>query len=126
MKRVLAALAVACLSIFSALAAAPQPYSPHALELAQAAGKPVIVHVTATWCSTCAAQVPIVLGLLKEPKFKDVVLLTVDFDKQKAVMRKLGVQARSTFIAYKGKDEVGRSTGDTNKASIEQLFGKTR
>ena len=41
------------------------------------------------------------------------------------MLRKLDVRAQSTFVAYKGKQEVGRSTGDTDKAAIEALFDKT-
>ena len=85
----------------------------------------MIVHVTATWCSTCAAQAPIVKSLLRDPKFKDLVLLNVDFDKQKAALRQLHVQAQSTFVAYKGKTEVGRAMGETDKAAIKGLFDKT-
>ena len=108
-----------------AVAAERHAYSPAAMQSAQAEGKPVIVHVTASWCSTCAAQAPIVMQLMKDPKFKNLVVLNVDFDKQKAALRKLGVQAQSTFVAFKGKQEVGRSTGDTSKSSIENLFDKT-
>ncbi len=107
-----------------AFAAEQATYSPAALEAAQAAGKPVVVDVSATWCSTCAAQKPIVQSLLKQPKFKDLVLLHVDFDSQKAALRKLRVREQSTFVVYKGQQEVGRSTGDTDKGSISALFAK--
>ena len=107
-----------------ALAAEQATYSPGAFAAAQAAGKPVVVDVSATWCSTCAAQKPIVQSLLKQPKFKDLVLLHVDFDSQKALLRKLNVREQSTFVVYKGREEVGRSTGDTDKGSIAALFAK--
>ncbi len=107
-----------------ALAAEQRVFTPAAMSAAQAAGKPVIVDVSATWCSTCKAQAPIVQSLLKDPRFKDLVLLHVDFDTQKAVLRKYDVRAQSTFVAFKGKEEVGRSTGDTDKASIAKLFDK--
>ena len=128
----LAALAMAalCTSAFGlavapAAAAEQATFSQAALSAAQAAGKPIIVDVTATWCSTCAAQKPIVQALLKQPRFKNLVLLHVDYDTQKSVLRRLDVRAQSTFVAFKGKAEVGRSTGDTDKASIEKLFDKT-
>ena len=112
------------LGVGSAGAAEQAVYTPAAMRAAQAAGKPVIVDVTATWCSTCAAQKPIVQSLLSDPKYKDLVLLHVDFDTQKAALRTFNVRAQSTFVAFKGKSEVGRSTGDTDKASIETLFDK--
>ena len=111
--------------ILPASAAEQVSYSPAALKAAQDAGKPVVVDVSATWCSTCKAQAPLVQSLLRDPKFKDLVLVHVDFDKQKALLRRLGVREQSTFIAYKGSKEVGRSTGDTDKGSIEKLFDKT-
>lgn len=119
-----AALVALTLAAVPAVAAEQVPYSASAFAAAQAAGKPVVVDVTAPWCSTCAAQKPIVQALLKEPEFKNLVLLHVDFDTQKALLRKLNVRAQSTFVVYKGRDEVGRSTGDTDKASIAALFAK--
>ncbi len=35
-----------------------------------------------------------------------------------------GVQKQSTLIVFKGATEVGRSIGDTDKASIEALLAK--
>ena len=103
--------AIACLTgAFVAQAAEQMPYSPAAMKAAQDAGRPVIVDVTA---------------ILREPKFKSRVLLHVDFDKQKQALHTFNVRSQSTFVAFKGKEEVGRSTGDTDKASIEKLFDKT-
>ena len=125
MNRRLAALPLAlALLATPALAAEQHTFTPAAMSAAQAAGKPVIVDVSATWCSTCKAQAPIVQALLKDPRYKDLVLLHVDFDTQKAVLRQYDVRAQSTFVAFKGKEEVGRSTGDTDKASIARLFDK--
>jgi thiol-disulfide isomerase/thioredoxin len=105
--------------------AAPQTYSQQAFAAAQDAGKPILLHITAPWCPTCKAQKPIVGKLDSEPKFKNLVVLDIDFDSQKALLRKLHVTQQSTLIAYKGKTEVGRSVGDTNAASIAALVGKT-
>ena len=116
---------VAALLATPASAAEQLDFTPAAMSAAQAAGKPVVVDVSATWCPTCKAQAPIVQSLLKDPKFKDLVLLHVDFDTQKAVLRQYDVRAQSTFVAFKGSREVGRSTGDTDKASIAKLFDKT-
>lgn len=99
-------------------------YTPGALRAAQQAGKSIIVHVTAPWCGTCAAQVPIILSLLRQPKYKDLVLVMVDFDRQKAALRELDVRAQSTFVAFKGRRELGRTTGVTDPAEIEKLFDK--
>ena len=101
------------------------PFSTKAFEDAQAAGKAILVEVTAPWCPTCKAQAPILARLSGTPKFKDMVRFNIDFDTQKDLPRKFNVRVQSTMIAFKGKQEVGRSSGDTNAASIEQLLEKS-
>lgn len=39
-------------------------------------------------------------------------------------MRRFNVQKQSTLIVFKGNQETGRSTGDTNATSIQALLGK--
>jgi hypothetical protein len=47
--------------------------------------------------------------------------LEVDFDTAKDVLKRFRVTQQSTLIVFRGKSEVGRSTGDTNPASIRRL-----
>lgn len=61
-------------------------------------------------------------GLLAEPEFAPLTLLNADFDKEKALVEALGVSNRSTFVAFKGATEVGRSVADMNKESIAALL----
>jgi thiol-disulfide isomerase/thioredoxin len=86
------------------------------------AGKPTLVMVHADWCTTCRAQEPVVSNLLKAPDFSGVTALRVDFDTQKDVVKYFNVVQQSTLILFKGGREVGRSTGDTRKESIEALL----
>ena len=51
-------------------------------------------------------------------------ILKVNFDKQKDVLRTFRVAQQSTFIVYRGKEEVARSTGDTRKDSIAATLRK--
>lgn len=119
------ALTLAATLVFSPLAfAASQTYDQKAFETAQNAGKPILLHITAPWCPTCRAQTPILSKLEAEPKFKDLVTLKIDFDSQKNLLRTLRVSQQSTLIVFKGKQEVSRSTGDTNAASIQALIAK--
>ena len=96
-----------------------------AFEAAQAAGKPILVEVSAPWCPVCKAQAPILSRLKSDQKFKNLVSFNVDFDSQKDLLKKFNVQKQSTLIVFKGKQETGRSTGDTNPGSIEALLGKS-
>ena len=100
------------------------PFDQAAFDAAQKADKPILVHITAPWCSTCAAQKPIVGKLQATPKFKNLVTFNIDFDSQKALMRKFGATTQSTLIVFKGKTEEGRSSGETEAAPIAALLGK--
>ncbi len=100
------------------------PFDQKAFDAAQTAGKPILVEVTASWCPTCKAQAPILSRLRNDPQFKELVSFNIDFDAQKDLLRKFNVQMQSTLIAFKGSQEAGRSTGDTNASSIEALLRK--
>lgn len=104
--------------------AAAQAFTADAFEAAQAAGRPILIEVTAPWCPTCRAQKPILSDLTASERFRDFVVLTVDFDSQKDVLRQFRVQMQSTLIVFRGTEEKGRSTGDTNRESIAALLGK--
>ena len=105
-------------------AAGELAYTKAAFDKAVAAGQPVIVDFQASWCPTCKAQKPIVDALLAEPKRKDVTLFAADYDTEAALKKELRVSQQSTFVVYKGGKEVGRSTGQTNRAEIAALFDK--
>ena len=104
---------------------APQPYSEASFDAAQKAGKPILVDTYATWCQICARQAPIIEKLRTEPKFKELVILKVNFDTQKDVMRKFHANVQSTLIVFHGTKEVGRSTGETQPEWIEDLMDKS-
>jgi thioredoxin 1 len=128
MKRrdVLAAIVLCATLVAGPFAfAEDQRFNQKAFEAAQAAGKPILVEVTAPWCPVCKAQAPILSRLKADPRFKDLAAFTIDFDSQKDLLKKFNVQKQSTLIVFKGKQEAGRSTGDTNAASIEQLLAKS-
>ena len=107
-----------------ARAAQTLPFSKEAFAAAQAAGKPILVEVTAPWCPTCKAQKPILAALEQRPKFKALAVFDVDFDSQKEVVRGFKVNMQSTLIVFKGSTETGRSVGDTHEAAIAALLDK--
>ena len=119
------ALAFVFLASIAAQAADKMSFDAAQFAKAQAENKSILVEVTAPWCPTCKAQKPILEQLTGQPQFKDLKIFEVDFDTRKDVLRDLNVTMQSTLILYKGKTEMGRSTGDTKKDSIEILVNKS-
>jgi thiol-disulfide isomerase/thioredoxin len=87
-------------------------------------GKPVVVHVHAPWCSNCRAQDPILNSKMNSPEYKGVTFFEADYDSQKDVLKKFNVSSQSTILVFKQGKEVGRSTGQTKEAVIEELTKK--
>lgn len=105
-------------------AATVTPFTETAFKAAQAAGKPILVAIHASWCPICAKQKPIMSELEGEPAFQSLVVLMVDFDTQKDVVQAMGATKQSTLIAFHGTKETGRSVGVTDPAAIKGLFDK--
>ncbi len=93
-------------------------------DAAQAAGKPILLHIAATWCETCHAQKKVIEALEGDEKFRAYSIYTIDFDTEKDVMRTFGAASRSTLIVFKGTTEMGRSVGETSAESIKALMEK--
>jgi thiol-disulfide isomerase/thioredoxin len=115
--------AVATLLLSGSLAArAGQPFDGKTFQQAQAAGKTILVDVTAPWCPTCQKQRPIVQEIERERA--NLVVYEVDFDTAKDTLKRFRVQYQSTLIVFRGVNEIGRSTGDTDPARIRALVAK--
>lgn len=126
MKYLLVAALGLGLGLTPALAATEQAFTPTAFEAAQKEGKVILVDVSASWCPTCKVQKSILEKLAADPAYRDITILSVDFDTQKEVLRALGVRSQSTLITFRGSAEQGRSVGDTNPASIRALLDMAR
>ena len=108
-----------------AMAGDIKPFSQQEFDQLTHEGKPVVLDISASWCPTCKAQKPIIEGLMKQPAYKDVTLLAIDFDSAKPVLKKFKVSMQSTLVGFKGEKEVGRSVGDTTPEGLEGLIKKT-
>jgi thioredoxin 1 len=119
-----AGLAVAATAL-SWAATEVTPFSQQAFETSQKQGKPILVQITASWSPVCARQRWILGRLVAEPRFKDLIVFTIDFDTRKDQVRAMGAQAQSTLIVFNGTTEKGRSTGENDPAAIESLLAKS-
>jgi thiol-disulfide isomerase/thioredoxin len=124
-------LAASALSLSLLLSAAPaawsateQPFTQSAFAASQKADKPILVHIWASWCPVCAAQAPTLSQIEADPAYKDLTIYTVDFDKQKDVVKSFGARMQSTLIVYHGTVEKGRSVGDSHADTIKALVAR--
>ena len=121
---------VLLLGLFALVTASPaaaaerSDYTQAKFDAAAQAGKPILLEIWAAWCPVCRAQDPVIKSLMTDPAFKDLTILSIDFDKEKDLLRRLNVQKQSTLIAFKGAAEQARSTGDTSTDGIRGLVKK--
>ena len=89
---------------------------------AQNDGKTIVVNSWNKYCSTCAAQTKVFDQAMKD--FKDVEFLFYEQDKNKDIAKTLGINYWTTIVVFKGKNEVGREMGLTDKDQIYNLINK--
>lgn len=102
------------------------PYAPGVAEDAMARGERIILVFSATWCSTCNRQERIMNQLRAQNAAYDetLTLIEVDWDSygNSDLVRRFNVPRRSTIIALKGEQELGRTVAGTAEAEIRALF----
>ncbi len=81
-----------------ARAATVAPFTEQAFKSAQADGQPILVDISATWCPTCTQQKSIIDSLAATPGFEKLVILHVDFDTQKDVVRAQGLRTKNSVV----------------------------
>jgi len=124
MKRFILSALIVGAAAFSApaQAATETPFNTAAFAEAQAKGEPILVDVSAWWCPVCASQRSTIKRLVEDKRYASLHILKLNYDKQKAEWRALGVTKQATLIAYKGRHEVGRIAYQTDHAQIENLL----
>lgn len=126
LSRLLAVVALITAGLFGSVANAGgiAPFTAEAYSQALQSGAPVLLQVHAEWCPTCRAQAPVVKSLANDPKYANVTVLVVDFDRQRDVRKQFNVSRQSTLVLFAGGQEVARATGITSKSDIGALLDK--
>jgi hypothetical protein len=60
--------------------------------------------------------------LATDAKFAGVKVFRLDFDSSRDLLREWKVQHQSTLLAWKGRNERVRSTGQTDEAPLRKVF----
>ncbi|MGO4213371.1 thioredoxin family protein [Terriglobus sp. 2YAB30_2] len=126
-RRYMKVVVFAALFFFSictraAFAGEIKPYNAADFNKLAAEGKPILLDIRADWCPTCAAQAPVIRDLMAQSRYKDLTIFTINFDTDTALLLAYHVAVQSTLIVLKGKQEAGRSVGDTSRQGIERLL----
>lgn len=91
-----------------------------------AKGDTVFLDFKASWCTTCAAQERVIQALMADnPAYGDnIVFINVDWDQygRSALVKELKIPRRSTLVALKGDQELGRVVAQTGRGVIEDLM----
>ena len=106
--------------------AAPLDYKPGLTKERLDAGETVFLDFKASWCGTCRAQER-VLEALKAANGdyeKNITFINVDWDTygNSVMADRLKIPRRSTLVALKGKQEIGRIVADTSGRNIKKLM----
>ncbi|UVO53481.1 thioredoxin family protein [Sphingomonas sp. SUN039] len=108
-----------------AVAAEYKPFDRATFDAAQKAGRPTLVEVNAWWCPVCASQTNTIKATVGAPEYAKLLILRINFDKQKAEWQAFNVTKQSTLIAFKGGRELGRVSYITDKTKIRDLLALT-
>jgi thiol-disulfide isomerase/thioredoxin len=120
-RRLFLASFAAALAFSPAQAFEFHDYNDAAVKKAIASGKPVIVHVYASWCLQCHAQSHVLEGLKNDPAYQGISFFRVDYDGQKDVVKALNTP-RATLIAYRGGKEVDRMSFDFGEEAVTKVL----
>lgn len=121
----LSACAVSGLAVMTRAANAAEDFDATAFEAKLAAGEPVLLDFKADWCSTCRRQERVIGQLRSDnPAYQAVTVMFADWDTYRGsdLVKRFNVPRRSTLIAFKGGEEVGRIVAGTGQAEIAALF----
>ena len=89
---------------------------------AQEEGKVVVINSWNKSCLTCAKQVKILDEA--EEKFKNIVFLSFEQNKNKDIARLLNIDYWTTIAIYRNNKEIIREMGLTSKEKIYNLIKK--
>ena len=88
----------------------------------QEEGKVVVINSWNKSCSTCSKQIKILDEA--EEKFKNVIFLSFEQNKNKDIARLLNIDYWTTIVIYKNNKEIAREMGLSNKDKIYNLIKK--
>ncbi|MGB0798069.1 MAG: thioredoxin family protein [Planktomarina sp.] len=126
MKRRTFITSAAALIAVPSLSQAAIHYKPGMVKQLLSEGKTVFIDYTTEWCTTCAAQKRTLAALLGDNAAygENITFVTIDYDiyGRADLATELKIPRRSTLVALKGDQELGRIVAGTGRAQIQGLL----
>jgi thiol-disulfide isomerase/thioredoxin len=108
----------------TSLAMESTPFTKAKFEELQSQGKVVLVDIHAKWCSTCKKQQKALKTYFEKNSERELHVLKVDFDDQKDIVKLFRAPRQSTFVLFKGKEQLWFSVAETRYEVIEENLEK--
>lgn len=126
-SRALTIFAVALALSAAALAQEKEPFTEERFAALQDEGALVLLDVSAEWCPTCHHQADVLADYLDANPDVPLHILTIDFDRQKPLVRRFGAPRQSTLILFDGDERVWFSVAETRRdvifAALDEATG---
>ena len=123
---IMSASATFAIAPLPVLAASALDYQDGLVDQRLAAGETLFLDYKASWCTTCKAQERVIKALKSSnPAYEQAItFINVDWDKwgKSDIVSRYKVPRRSTLIALKGNQELGRIVAGTSKGKIQALM----
>lgn len=102
-----------------------RPFAADYFHALQARNASAIVWVHAPWCPVCRAQEQTIKKILVTPKYRNVTVLTIDFDTQKPLWSSFGAKQQSTLIGFHGRRETARLAYNADPDKVTALIASS-
>lgn len=95
-----------------------EPFTEARFNTLRAQGQLVLVDVAADWCPTCRRQREVLAEFQERHADAGLRILTVDFDRQKEWVRHFKAPRQSTFILFKGDEQLWFAVAEVREAVV--------
>lgn len=106
------------MATMQSVSAQSTPFTEARFDSLQAAGELILVDIWADWCPTCAKQEKVLANYHKMYPDSPIHFLKVDFDSQKEWVKKFKAPRQSTFILFRGEEQLWFSVAETRERVV--------